>query len=677
MRWFGRGARLVIAALWLAGAQQALAGARDVEVAHELDVQLDPSTRALHVSDTVALRGSGVVEVALRADYRIETATLDGQPLTEYRRRDGLRIYALNLAGSHRLDFRYSGTVAALTDTDHRGTLGDLEPMAAERGSYLPAGSGWYPMVGDAPLRYRLTLRLPAGQRGLAAGAQVEASSGEDGYRARYVFDVPTEGIDVMAGPYVVQTREVEAAGKRVRLHTWFHPEIAELSTPYLDATERYVALYSARLGAYPFEDFSVVSGPLPTGFGMPTLTYLGVDVLKLPFIRATSLGHEVLHNWWGNGVYVDYVSGNWAEGLTTFMADYAYKEAESVDAARTMRLDWLRDFAAVREDQDMALRSFTSRTHGTSQIVGYNKAAFVFFMLRAHIGEAAFDRGLRGFWQTHRFRRAGWDDLRHAFEQASGDDLSTFFSQWLERRGAPRLRIERARRVGKDVRVTLSQGTPTYAIDVPVDVTINGNVRTQVLKLTQPQQQFVVPDAAPATSLAIDPRLQVFRRLDDAELPPILRNVMVDPRTQLVLASDEAAFRAAARDLAQALLDHPPAEGAASGPRVLVAPLDDIDAVLRERDLPPVPAELDGTGTAKVWTVKDAGGDVVLVIAARDAQSLAALRRGLPHYGRQSWLMFDGTRATARGTWPVQAQRVTIEDAREGHGEDSSLRSE
>jgi len=663
MRWIGRGAWLVIAALWLAGAQHALAGARDVEVAHELDVRLDPSTRALHVTDTVALRGRGVVEVALRADYRIETATLDGQPLTEYRRRDGLRIYALNLAGSHRLHLRYSGSVAALTDTDHRGTLGALEPMAAERGSYLPAGSGWYPMVADSPLRYRLTLHLPAGQRGLTAGAQVEASSGEDGYRARYVFDVPTEGIDVMAGPYVVQTRDVEAAGKRVRLHTWFHPEIAELSKAYLDATERYVALYSARVSAYPFEDFSVVSGPLPTGFGMPTLTYLGVDVLKLPFIRATSLGHEVLHNWWGNGVYVDYASGNWAEGLTTFMADYAYKEAESVDAARAMRLDWLRDFAAVREDQDMALRSFTSRTHGTSQIVGYNKAAFVFFMLRNRIGEAAFDRGLRGFWQAHRFRRAGWDDLRRAFEQASGEDLSAFFSQWLERRGAPRLRIERARRVGKDVHVTLSQGTPAYAIDVPVDVTINGEVRKQELTLTQPQQQFVVPDAASATSVALDPRLQVFRRLDDAELPPILRNVMVDARTQLTVASDESAFREAARDLAQAFLDHPPTEGAAPGPRVLVAPFDDIDAVLRDRGLPPVPAELDGTGTAKVWTMKDEGGDAVLVIAARDAQSLAALRRGLPHYGRQSWLVFDGTRATARGTWPVQAQRVRIGD--------------
>ncbi len=96
-----------------------------------------------------------------------------------------------------------------------------------------------------------------------------------------------------------------------------------------------------------------MVSSPTPTGFGMPTLTYLGVEVLRLPFIRTTSLGHEVLHNWWGNGVYPDYAQGNWSEGLTTFMADYAYKERESDEAARDMRRGWLRDFAALAPGQD------------------------------------------------------------------------------------------------------------------------------------------------------------------------------------------------------------------------------------------------------------------------------------------------------------------------------------
>ena len=115
------------------------------------------------------------------------------------------------------------------------------------------------------------------------------------------------------------------ATAGMLRLRTVFAPALGPLAKDYLDSVAGYIARYEAAIGPYPFEGFSVVSSPTPTGFGMPTLTYLGESVLRLPFIRHSSLGHEVLHNWWGNGVYPDYASGNWSEGLTTFMADYAY----------------------------------------------------------------------------------------------------------------------------------------------------------------------------------------------------------------------------------------------------------------------------------------------------------------------------------------------------------------
>ncbi len=59
----------------------------------------------------------------------------------------------------------------------------------------------------------------------------------------------------------------------------------------------------------------------------MPTYTLLGQDIVRLPFIVETSLGHEILHQWFGNLVYIDYEKGNWAEGLTTYLADHLYEE--------------------------------------------------------------------------------------------------------------------------------------------------------------------------------------------------------------------------------------------------------------------------------------------------------------------------------------------------------------
>ena len=147
-----------------------------------------------------------------------------------------------------------------------------------------------------------------------------------------------------------------------------------------------------------------MVASPLPTGFGMATLTYIGAEVLKLPFIRATSLGHEVLHNWWGNGVYVDYATGNWSEGLTTFMADYAYKERESEVPHARCGSGGCGTLPQCRPATPNPWPRFVPERTALLP-VGYGKSAMLFVMLRDAIGEDAFRRGVRAFWEEHRFR--------------------------------------------------------------------------------------------------------------------------------------------------------------------------------------------------------------------------------------------------------------------------------
>jgi aminopeptidase N len=639
------------------------------QVHHELALHIDPAARTLHAVDRVTLRGDGVAHVRLAEQFRVRRASLDGRPLADPDAANAQQVWrvALDAGRSAHMDIEYSGVLAPLVQVDHRGTLERLPPMADARGTYLPAGSGWYPAVDEAAFTYRLTLRLPAGQRGLVPGRLVEEEDGPEGYRAAYAFPHPAQGIDLMAGPYTIGERLLarEGAGP-VRLRTWFHPEIADLGPDYLEALDRYLDLYAKWIDQYPFTEFSVVSSPLPTGFGMPTLTYLGIDVLRLPFIRSTSLGHEVLHNWWGNGVYVNYSHGNWAEGLTTFMADYTYRERESETAAREMRQSWLRDFAAIPPDEDMPLRGFTARTHGTSQIVGYHKAAFAFLMLRDHLGSQRFDAGLRRFWDEHRFRRASWADLQRAFEDASGERLEGFFEQWLARRGAPRLRVEMAHAEQSGERhrvtVTLAQSGEPYALLVPLVLDSEAGSETHVVDFEKPVQQFVLDTAARPRAVRLDPQLRLFRHLDARELPPILRQVMLDPATRVQLLLDADA-RPAGLALAGALLDHVPdlLEPAENASRLVIGTHDAVDRALADAGLPPRPDALRGRGSAQVWTAHTPSGRALAVISARDLPALQALARPLPHYGRQSWLVFEGARAVERGVWPGKAPAVPV----------------
>ncbi len=630
---------------------------------HQIRVRIEPDTRLLQGRDSMRFDTRRAATLVLSARFRVDSLVVDGRRIDIAEKPAG-RFRRIVLPAARRIDVHWSGEFAVLDRSlDHRGTLDFAEPAGGSEGTFLSSGSGWYPQVEGSLERYSLEIDLPDEQRGLVPGRLVEERQAGGRYRARFEFRQPAEGIALMAGPYRIEERRVRtAAGSEVRLRSYFHAEIASLASGYLDSVAGYLVLYEGWIGAYPFSEFSVVSSPTPTGFGMPSLTYLGIDVLRLPFIRATSLGHEVLHNWWGNGVYPDYARGNWSEGLTNFMADYAYRERESPEAATAMRLAWLRDYAAMPPGDDTPLARFTSRTHGASQIVGYNKSAMLFFMLRDAVGKAAFDAGVREFWSGNRFRIASWDDLRGAFERASGKDLAAFFGQWLERTGAPDLRITGAEAKplagGWQLRVTLEQGAPAYALSVPLAVrTSDGEINRRV-ELARDRDTAVFELAAEPLAVALDPELRLMRRLAAAEAPPILRDAMLAQNPVLIAPAANPAVQAAARELAAALLERAPTER--RGPStLLVAGLHaDVDAWLSREGMPLRPPALaTGRGSAQVWTAHARDGRIVVLVSARDAQSLAALSRPLPHYGRESYLVFEGARMITRGSWPATPQ--------------------
>jgi len=655
---------------WLVAALLAAAAgaAWTAPVALDFEVRLDPETRALAGGGTLTLPPGDAADVVLRRDFTMERIAIAGREAApEHRVRDDLQAWRIPASKeARRVEVRWRGTLAPLdASLTHRQTLAASRPVAGTEGTQLLASSRWYPHVPGALAAYRLAVEVPEAQRAVAPG-RLSAERVEAGrYRAVFEFAQAGEGIDLFAGPYRVESRAMKAAdGREIRLRTYFHPAIASLAAGYLESTQRYVELYEGRIGAYPFTEFSVVSSPTPTGFGMPALTYLGTEVLKLPFIRATSLGHEVLHNWWGNGVYPDYARGNWSEGLTTLMADYAYKEREGEAAARAMRLEWLRDFAAVPPGGDTPLAAFTSRTHGASQIVGYHKAAMLFLMLRDRIGADAFDLALQAFWRDYRFRVAGWSDLRVTFEQAAREPLGSFFTQWLTRSGAPALRIERAantpQRDGWRTEVTLAQSAPPYQVRVPLVFRTPRGDETRWVTLEKERQTFAIALDLEPTAVLLDPDFRVFRRLAPEEAPPILRQVMLDASTATVIVSGGEA-ESAARDLAARLQEHAPRFAGAelappAAPTLVVGLTADVDRWLQRHGLPPRPAPVAGKGTAQVWTQARERAGPLAIVSADDTAALAALARPLPHYGRQSYLAFDSAKVVERGVWPGQA---------------------
>jgi aminopeptidase N len=588
--------------------------------------------------------------------------------------------------GTHSVTLRYEGRIVhpPLDYSKHKGRgRKDTPGLISSHGVYLDGNSYWYPSFENAMLTFSLSVTASSGWTTVSQGVGHGVAE-----TVRWTERHPQDQIYLVGGRFHEYSENTPWAKAMVYLRE----SDSVLADRYLQATGRYLDLYSRLIGPYPYKKFALVENFWETGFGMPSFTLLGPRVIRLPFIVYTSYPHEILHNWWGNSVYIDYASGNWAEGLTTYLADYLMAE-ERGDAANYRRGSLQKYADYVASAQDFPLRDFQARHGEVTQAIGYSKSMMFFHMLRLQLGDRVFVQGLRKFYQDNKFRPAGFNDLKKAFEAVSGTDLGTMFSQWIDRTGAPRLQLRnvsstkegdhyRVRGMLEQVQTGLS-----YILRVPVAIQLEGEGSASETTILMRDKRARIDLAVPTMPLrlAVDPAFDVFRRLDPAEIPASLGQVFGAQRVTFVLPS------AAPRDLRNGYQQL--AESWAGSD----------DQVVWDKDLKTLPRDravwLFGwenrfreviaqalTGQAVRFTHRGAqvsghtlsrNKDSLTLAARRDearqsaivwtgtdnAAALPGLARKLPHYGKYSYLVFTGNDPsnTLKGQWPVLHSPLTV----------------
>jgi aminopeptidase N len=353
--------------------------------------------------------------------------------------------------------------------------------------------------------------------------------------QTNWKIDYPAGSVHLVGSKYKVK----ETKYRDITVYTYFFPESQDLAESYLNACKRYLAMYEAMIGPYPFSKFAVVENFFPTGYGMPSFTLLGSQVIRLPFIIYTSLGHEVAHNWWGNSVYIDYDSGNWCEGLTTYFADHHYKEMKNKSEAALYRRDLNRDFTVyVKDQKDFPLQDFSERTESASRAIGYGKSALLFHQLRQIIGDSLFYKSFQTFYNDFKFKDASWQDIRKTAERVSKQNLNWFFSQWLERKGAPQVQLSSVLLKDKNIEITLSQVQEgAYRLYVPIEVVSGDSTRViHRVWLEDSEQTFQLPVEGEARKITVDPDYDLLRKLERDEIPPTLSEIFSKEEALIIL---------------------------------------------------------------------------------------------------------------------------------------------
>jgi len=291
-----------------------------------------------------------------------------------------------------------------------------------------------------------------------------------------------------------------------------------------LQASGEYLDAYQPLIGPYPFKDFTVLEAFFSSGFAFPTCTQIVGSQLSeyKQYRRHGYLDHELLHNWWGNGVFVDPSDGNWCEGLATYLGNYYGFVIEGDEpGARMQRRNQSNFLSAIKPEDDKPLGTF-GLEDGAGRGIGYQKASSVFHMLERKIGSEALFAGLRILTAERMGKYTTWTHLQEAFERASGADLDAFFEQWVRTSGAPVLELVEARAGERSLTVTLSQGPTAFVLDVPLRVYYPDATEDVVVTVDEKEDTVEVPlSRGGPTAVELDPDFHLFRKLKPEETMP------------------------------------------------------------------------------------------------------------------------------------------------------------
>ncbi len=661
---------------------------------HDFSIRLLPSEGLIEVEDTITLQGErSEIEFTLHQNLEIQPSPgVRITPTAAYRNRHSVPVqrYRIQLAQPGRpFSLHYRGTIRhslQQISTDYAGDLSQTPGIISEQGVFLSAASHWFPQFATDYLTFSIQAQLPQGWRLVSQGDPLA-----DGWRA----DTPQDNIYIIAAPYQLYRRQGPVADAMVYLRS-ADPAMADR---YLDATEHYLALYSELLGPYPYSKFALVENFWETGYGMPSFTLLGPTVIRLPFILHTSYPHEILHNWWGNSVYPDYASGNWSEGLTSYLADHLLREARGAGA--DYRRTTLQRYAdSVKSQRDFPLTAFRARHGQASQAIGYGKTMMFFHMLRQQLGDALFIDGLRHFYRNNRFKTAGFDNLRDAFEAVGKRSLRAEFRQWTQRTGAPALQLgevaihQTAAGYRLSAILLQTQDEPVFSLHVPILVQLEGEpeYRRHLFFMDQRESTVTLHFDAPPIRLSVDPQFDLFRQLDPSEIPRSFAQLFGADKVLIVLPSEAPAeFRSGYEALANSWAGRSPALEVRWDRQVMRLPEDravwlfgqhnrllrHIEGTAGKGRFALRPGQLlihkrtfpAATHSAAVALPNPSGRQqTVGWLAAHSPDLIQRLGRKLPHYKKYSYLAFEGTEArnVYKGKWPLRRsalQRILGED--------------
>ncbi|EGD82277.1 puromycin-sensitive aminopeptidase-like protein [Salpingoeca rosetta] len=261
-----------------------------------------------------------------------------------------------------------------------------------------------------------------------------------------------------------------------VLMRCYSTPGMVDRARFALDCGVKCLDLYDDYFGiAFPLPKMDMIAIPDFAAGAMENwglVTYREVDLL-VDEASATSaqrqrvctvVTHELAHQWFGNLVTMAWWDDLWLnEGFACFLQTWAadklhpewqlWQQFVTSDLAAALRLDSLRSSHPIQVP--------IKHAHEVEEVfdaISYCKGACVIRMLNTVIGEAAFQQGLRAYFEAHKYGNTETTDLWKAWADASGMPVADLAKSWTEQMGYPVVKVDIKSETADEVELTCTQ---------------------------------------------------------------------------------------------------------------------------------------------------------------------------------------------------------------------------
>jgi aminopeptidase N len=385
--------------------------------------------------------------------------------------------------------------------------------------SWPDRGRQWLPMI-DHPYdkaTAEFIITAPAHYQVVANGLLFEEVDLPGGVRrTHWKQSVPIATWLYAIGVARFATRHYDVL-RGVPQQAWVFPQDMEEGYRGFEfAGRRAFEYFSDWIGPYAYEKLAHVEAAGING-GMESASAImygekGVRQGRAPVV------HEVAHQWWGNAVTESDWDDVWlSEGFATYFTQLYTEQFGGRDAFVQELKDSVPVIIKTQQEnpgESVVHHTLSDMSKVTSRLT-YQKGGWTLHMLRGIIGTEAFWTGIRDYYRRYRDRNASTADFRQVMEQASGQQLSWFFDQWLSRAGIPAVTgTWRYDAAAQRVEIELSQTQTGDAYRLPIDVGMTepaGKVRVERVDLAGRTGRFTLNADAEPRALTLDPNTWVL----------------------------------------------------------------------------------------------------------------------------------------------------------------------